>query len=118
MMKAIYNAFYLSIFLYFLRVFLSKVIIRSNGKFNLYLAGCERKNRTFTVLVASSTNYEMIVHMANYLERMQWSPTIAKDGCYFPRERCPIIPISDPELKDLFSRTEYKEIVGALTNGK
>ena len=29
-------------------------------------------------------------------------------------EVCEIIPISDPELKDLFCREEYAEITGAL----
>jgi hypothetical protein len=113
-MKTIYNALYLSIFLHFLRVILAKFIFRGNGMYNLYLVGCERKNRKFTVLVASLPDMAIIKHMANYLDGYHWEPTIAMDGCFFPREVCEIIPISDPELKDLFCKEEYSEITGAL----
>lgn len=113
-MKSIYNAFYLSIFLHFLRVILAKFIFRGNGMYNLYLVGCERRNRKFTVLVASHPDIAIIKHMANYLEELHWDPTIAMNGCFFPREVCEVIPISDPELKDLFWKQEYAEITGAL----
>lgn len=113
-MKSIYNALYLSIFLHFLRVILAKFIFRGNGMYNLYLVGCERKNRKFTVLVASLPNLAIIRSMADYLAECRWEPTIAMDGCFFPSEVCEIIPISDPELKDLFCREEYAEITGAL----
>lgn len=113
-MKSIYNALYLSIFLHFLRVILAKFIFRGNGMYNLYLVGCERKNRTFNVLVASHPSLSVIKHMANYLKGLHWDPTIAMDGCFFPRKAREIIPISDPELKDLFCKEEYAEITGAL----
>lgn len=113
-MKTIYNALYLSIFLHFLRVILAKFICRGNGMYNLYLIGCERKHREFTVLVASHPDLAIIKRMANYLDDCHWDPTIAMDGCFFPRKVLEIIPISDPELKDLFSKEEYSEITGAL----
>ena len=113
-MKSIYNALYLSIFLHFLRAILAKFIFRGNGMYSLYLVGCERKNREFTVLVASHPDLSIIKHMANYLARLDWKPTIAMDGCFFPSEVCEIIPISDPELKDLFCKSDYAEITGAL----
>jgi hypothetical protein len=113
-MKTIYNALYLSIFLHFLRVILAKFIFRGNGMYNLYLIGCERKHREFTVLVASHPDLAIVKRMANYLDGCHWEPTIAMDGCFFPRKVLEIIPISDPELKDLFSKAEYSEITGAL----
>lgn len=93
---------------------LAKFIYRGNGMYNLYLVGCERKNREFTVLVASHPDIAIIKHMANYLEELHWDPTIAMDGCFFPRKVREVIPVSDPELKDLFCKEEYAEITGAL----
>ena len=113
-MKSIYNALYLSIFLNFLRVMHRKFFPKVTGLYCLYVPRCGRKYKTFTVLVAKSPDIGTMRRMSRYLESKHWDSTIALEGCYFPDTQLPIIPLNDPELKDLSGQQEYGEIAGAL----
>jgi hypothetical protein len=115
-MKTIYNALYLSIFLHFLRIFLSKFITRDDMLYSLYIPGCNRKNRDFTVLVATSPNYGVLRNMGRYLDSLSWTSEIAVDGTFVPDDGEPIINLNDPELRRLFSKNDYAEIADAINH--
>ena len=115
-MKTIYNALYLSIFLHFLRIFLSKFITRDGMLYSLYIPGCNRKNRDFTVLVATSPNYGVLRNMGKYLDSLSWTSEIAVDGTFVPDDGETIIRLDDPELRTLFNKNDYAEIAEALNH--
>lgn len=115
-MKTIYNALYLSIFLHFLRIFLSKFITRGDVQYSLYIPGCNRKGRDFTVLVTTSSNFGALRNMGRYLDSLSWTSEIAVDGTFVPENGEPIISLSDPELRRLFGKNDYAEIAEALNH--
>lgn len=114
-MRAVYNAIYASIFLYFLRIVLNKCMASSDGSFCLYLPDCKCIDGTvFTVRIAKLRNRKIIEKMSEYLTRNSWRTDIAPDGMYFPPRPRPIYDIDDKYVKSQFSPDRYKEIYGAL----
>jgi len=114
MMRHIYRLLYLSIVLHFLRAMAARWADCLSGKYNLYVEKCFRKDRTFTVLVASFPDRSVIEKMSQYLTKHHWDNVIAANGCYAPRRPCEIIPLTDPVMKTLFNKEDLAELTGAL----
>ena len=115
-MKWIYNVLYMSIFLHFLRIFLAKFITRGDMRYSLYIPGCERNGREFTVLVATSSSFGALRNMGMYLDKLHWTSEITVDGTFVPGDGESVISLSDPELRRLFDKHDYAEIAEALNH--
>lgn len=117
MLKSVYNAIYLAIFIRFCRLLVAKYTYLRPGKsklFSLYLADIERENRTFALHICTSSDISLILTVQDRLLDKMWETTILRSDERRPwMDTYPVYELRYID-RNMMSKSDIEEIAGAL----